>query len=517
MIFCIVSVSTVLAIFGLGLFDIFGTFGDRLPISEVLPTASLLIVTLFCIAITVLLLVSHNARVEQALRRSLAKTVYVSEHDQLTGLANRKWINDRLACLKETNDRTGLCLVDLDGFKQVNDLYGHMIGDALLKAVAQRLKSACAPTDTVARLGGDEFLVLSSPETQDGNAELARRLVEALKAPFYLGELELLISGSVGAACFPEDANTGEQLMVRADVALYAAKSSGRNQHVAFQLELEEGARTRNMVLKRLRGAIRDEEIYLEYQPQYKLGTGELIGFEALARWTDQELGRIGPDTFISIAEECGLINDLGEQLLRRVCLEGKHWVNLANLAHDVKVAVNLSPLQIGRPDFVSMVQSILKETDFPAHRLELEITERVFIDDPVSAGKKLSALVDLGVGIALDDFGKGYSSMAHLQALSLTRLKIDRGFIADIETPKGAAFVRAIVQLAKTLELEVIAEGVETRSQLDVLMKMDCCAAQGYLFSPSVMPNQMLSIALNGMQGLLSRDELFSEDQKTG
>ena len=195
------------------------------------------------------------------------------------------------------------------------------------------------------------------------------------------------------------------------------------------------------------------------------------------------------------------MINDLGEQLLRRVCREGKHWVNLANPASDLKVAVNLSPLQIGRPDFVAMVENILEETGFPAHRLELEITERVFINDPASAGEKLRALVDIGVGIALDDFGKGYSSMSHLQALSLTRLKIDRGFIADIETQKGAAFVRAIIQLAKALELEVIAEGVETKSQLDALKRMDCCVAQGHLFSPSVKPNQMLGIALNGIK----------------
>ena len=498
---CIVAVSNIFAVIGLVLIDIFGTAGSDPNVTRIVTTASLLIVNIFCNSITVLLLVSHNNRIRQALSHSLARTLHVSEHDQLTGLANRKWINDRLAGLDAGNDRVELYLIDLDGFKQVNDLYGHAIGDALLQAVAKRLNEACSARDAVARLGGDEFLVLSSLEDKSQNADLASALVEALKAPFYLGELEVLISGSVGTACFPKDAATGEQLMVRADVALYAAKSAGRNQHISFQPELEAELRARNVVLKRLRGAIREQAIYLEYQPQYSMRTGELVGFEALARWVDKKLGRVGPDIFIPVAEESGLINDLGEQLLRRVCLEGKHWVNLANPASDLKVSVNLSPLQIGRPDFVAMVENILEETGFPAHRLELEITERVFINDPASAGEKLRALVDIGVGIALDDFGKGYSSMSHLQALSLTRLKIDRGFIADIETQKGAAFVRAIIQLAKALELEVIAEGVETRSQLEALKRMDCCVAQGFLFSPGVTPDQMLSVALNELK----------------
>jgi EAL domain-containing protein (putative c-di-GMP-specific phosphodiesterase class I) len=262
---------------------------------------------------------------------------------------------------------------------------------------------------------------------------------------------------------------------------------------------LEDKQRIRNGIIKRLRKAVECQDIYLDYQPQFDLGNGELIGFEALARWRDAELGIVSPELFIPIAEECGLINQLGEDLLRRACRETKRWANLAAPAIDLCVSVNLSPIQLSKADIASVVGDILEQEAFPANRLELEITERILISDPELAQQQLEKLAALGVGLALDDFGKGYSSLSYLQSLSLTRLKIDQSFIANINKPKGEAFIRAIVQLAKALDLKVIAEGIETRRQCEALVSMGCCAGQGHLFSPSVAPNQMLKLALNG------------------
>jgi len=500
----VVSISNAIAIFGLAAFDIWGPLGPELATSMVVSKAWLLAVNAICISATVVVLVMHTNKVEKALRGSLAKTVHISEHDQLTGLLNRKWINERLAGLQQDVDLGVLCLVDLDGFKQINDVHGHAIGDALLRAVSERLKAISNAGDDVARLGGDEFLILSPGTTKREAESLARRIVDELSAPFQIDDLQLVISGSVGLAAFPGDAQTGEQLMMRADMALYAAKLSGRNQFAVFDAHLEEKQRKRNGILRRLRRAIENGEIYLEYQPQFDLASGVLLGFEALARWTDEEIGVVPPSEFIQIAEEHGLINQLGEHLLRRACREAKYWVNLEAPTSPMRLSVNLSPLQLSQSDMASVVHDILEETGFPGERLELEITERVLIEDPDLAERQLKKLCALGIDIALDDFGTGYSSLSYLQSLSLARLKIDQAFIANMDKPKGEAFIRAIVQLAKALDLKVIAEGVETHTQLEALKAMHCCAGQGYLFSRAVGPAQMLSMALKGHTSIM-------------
>ena len=492
-----VSIANVAAIVVLAAFDIFGTIAGT-SAGIIVPQAGLMIVNAVCISATVIILVTHTSRTDRALRNSLTKTLHISEHDELTGLLNRKWINGRLDMLESSHDACRLYLVDLDGFKQVNDLHGHATGDALLRVAADRLKTACPNDASVARLGGDEFFVLI-PADVANDGETGKRIVEALATPFYIRDLEIVISGSVGEASFPSDAQSGEQLLAKADVALYAAKMAGRNQYLQFEPSLEEQQLLRNSILKRLRKAIDSHEIHLAYQPQFSLCNGELIGFEALARWDDAELGPVPPDLFIPIAEECGLISDLGEHMLRLACTEAKHWVNLADPKRDIRLSVNLSPLQLSRSDIVSVISGILEETGFPANRLELEITERILIADPDQAQQKLHHLAALGIEVALDDFGKGYSSLSYLQSLSLTRLKIDKAFIANVEEPEGAAFVRAIIQLADALNLPVVAEGIETEDQHDILLEMNCAAAQGFLFSPAVAPQAILKLLLAG------------------
>lgn len=493
------SVANILAIVALAAFDISGPFHAGVPISDISHQASILIVNSVCISVTVIVLTLHNKKIEGALRGSLEETLHISQHDQLTGLLNRKWINECFSQLDESSDVRDIYLIDLDGFKQVNDLHGHAVGDALLKAVSDRLKAVCAPGDRVARLGGDEFLILAVPSIARKKTVLAERIVRTLSPPFYLDDLQVVISGSVGQARFPADARTGEQLMARADMALYAAKMAGRNRNVTFTPELEDRQHTRNGILKRLRSAIEKDQIFLVYQPQFDLSTGALLGFEALARWTDDVLGEVRPDQFVPIAEECGLINDLGERLLRRACLEGKHWANLTAPGSDLILSVNLSPLQLSQSDMASVVSDILRETGFPAHRLVLEVTERLLIANPAIARQQLKKLSTLGVGVALDDFGTGYSSLSYLQSLSLTCLKIDKSFIRNIDKSKGEAFIRAITQLAKALDLKVIAEGVETLEQLEALRTMNCCIGQGNLFSPGIGPSRVLSWVLEG------------------
>lgn len=492
----IVSIANVVAIMALAAADYLYAVNSLLAGSGIFPKAGIIIVTAICISATVLVLIVHNDQITSALRSALKQTVHISMHDQLTGLLNRKWVNEQLDELDPDVDVCDLFVIDLDGFKQVNDIYGHATGDALLKDVARRLVELSPETASVARLGGDEFLILCPSEPLT-NIDLGERIIAALSTPFHLDGLEVLISGSVGQALYPGDAQTSEQLLARADAALYAAKSAGRNQHVRFHAALEEKQLVRNRILKRLRDAIATDKIYIDYQPQYALNNGRIVGVEALARWNDPDIGQVPPDQFIPIAEEYGLICELGEHVIRRACREAKYWINLADPGGAPKLSINLSPLQLNKPDIVSVIGNILDEIGFPADRLELEITERVLIADPDQARRKLRQLSAMGISIALDDFGKGYSSLSYLQSLSLTRLKIDRTYTANIEQEEGAAFIRAIIQLATALKLGVIAEGVETERQRDLLLAMECPSAQGYLYSEAVDPQRMLQLLL--------------------
>lgn len=412
---------------------------------------------------------------------------FLAKHDPLTGIYNRTEIQTKLAALNPQTQTGTAFLIDLDGFKQVNDSYGHAVGDALLQQVAQRLLRTVADKGITARLGGDEFLIFTDTGSRFDlidNDDLCEDLLAALCAPFIVGQYDIALSASIGTACFPMDTRQGEDLLHLADLALYEAKRGGRNRRVAFAQSMQEGMQKRLLVTDRLRHAIHDGQIIPHFQPQYCAKTGQLLGYEALARWVDPELGVVGPDIFIPIAEETGLIHEIGETILRASC-KAVQACGVQNGQNRLTVAVNVSPVQVTRGDIVQVVTRVLAETELPPDRLEIEVTEGVLIDDIAGTRRVFRDLSDIGVKIALDDFGTGYSSLSYLRALPLDRLKIDRSFIADIAAAEGRSVVQAIIDLCARLNLEVVAEGVETERQINALRDMGCDVLQGYYLSP--------------------------------
>ena len=411
---------------------------------------------------------------------------FLAEHDPLTGAYNRNHIHTRLEALDPDKDRALVFLIDLDGFKQVNDGYGHAVGDKLLQIVADRVRAAVPYGATVARLGGDEFLVLCTLEA--GNTYLVRErmgedLLDCLSKPYAIEHLEVGVSGSVGIARFPQDTKQGLTLLNYADLALYSAKHGGRNRCVSFVHSMMDGVRNRIIVTERLRKAVQTGVVEPYYQPQICAKSGQLIGAEALARWTDEELGIVGPDVFIGIAEQTGLIHDLGEHLLRRACLDALNWPPRPD-GQPMMLAVNLSPVEVMRGNVAAKIKRVLAETGFPATRLEIEITEGVLIDDVPATRFLLEELSEAGIVIALDDFGTGYSSLSYVRALPLNRLKIDRSFVFEIEDSEAQSIVTTIVGLCTKLGLEVVAEGVETETAVEILRDLGCDVLQGYHFS---------------------------------
>lgn len=411
---------------------------------------------------------------------------FLAENDPLTSAFNRNYIQTRLESLDPQLDKSMAYLIDLDGFKQVNDSYGHTVGDMLLQQVALRLNNTVGDEGIVARLGGDEFLILTGKPGKfaclDEDA-LSCRLLARLSEPFLIGQYDICLSASIGTANFPHDTANGPSLLNQADLALYAAKKSGRNKCVAFVESMQTGLQKRLVVTDRLRQAVLRGEITPHYQPQYCAKTLRLVGFEALARWTDTELGVVGPDIFIPIAEETGLIHEIGENLLRAACRDALTWTT-SDGAPPPSISVNVSPVQVTRGNIVNVVKSVLEQSGLPPERLEIEVTEGVLIDDIAGTTGVLNALSKLGVSIALDDFGTGYSSLSYLRALPLDRLKIDRSFVADIDDPEAQSVVQTIIDLCRRLDLKVVAEGVETLQNVEVLSEMQCAVLQGYYFS---------------------------------
>ena len=469
--------------------------------------APLLLETVFLVVgaivsgVSVIVLVAHYYKVDMNRQVLLRSKEFLARHDGLTGLANRSVVTEELSSLSLRQKNANLFLADLDDFKEVNDAYGHPVGDKLLVQIADRLRALAPEGAVVARLGGDEFLLLADADEAGKtigwpvNHCLGKEIVARLSEPFCLDGLTLKMSGSVGVAHFPEEANTGEELLQKADLALYAAKAAGRNQCFRFESKMEEAQDRRLTLQQRLRAAVEQEDIYLGYQPQFCLQTNCLMGFEALARWNDAELGVVDPETFIQIAEDCGLIEQLGEQLLRHACVQALDWPKLEGASAPLKVSVNISTLQLKADNIVQTVSDILCETGFPANRLELEVTESVLIANPKEVARKLNDLATLGVDIAMDDFGKGYSSLSYLQHFALSRLKIDRSFVANLAEPNGKPIVSAIIRLAQAMDLNVVAEGVETDAQRRALKSMGCDYAQGYFYAPSLCPADALKL----------------------
>jgi diguanylate cyclase (GGDEF)-like protein/PAS domain S-box-containing protein len=406
---------------------------------------------------------------------------HMARHDGLTDLPNRALFYDRLEeRLSLQRKRGGSCAVlclDLDFFKEVNDNFGHLAGDAVLRAVAYRVRMTLRAEDTVARLGGDEFAVLvADADDPQCVTALAERLIEAVGTPVSFGEQRMEVGLSVGVAFAPEHGVDGEAVFRRADLALYRAKAEGRNTHRVYVAAMDEAAAERRDLERDLRRATDGDELILHYQPQVTTG-GDLVGFEALVRWRHPERGLVPPGAFIPLAEESGLIVPIGEWVLREACREAARW------ARPLKVAVNLSPRQFQQADLPERVLAILTETGLSPTRLELEITETVIINDMARALGILRRLKAFGVSISMDDFGTGHSSLATLQAFPFDKIKIDRSFVSHVEeSPQAAVIVRAVLGLGRSLGMSVVAEGVETEEQMRFLAAEACDEVQGFL-----------------------------------
>jgi diguanylate cyclase (GGDEF)-like protein len=413
-------------------------------------------------------------------KRAEAKIAHLAHHDALTGLPNRAAFNEHFAATleraKQSGEQFALVCMDLDRFKYVNDLFGHAVGDALLCEVAKRLQHASGKV-FLARIGGDEFsLIVADGNIAAVTARLAERITTALGDSIEVEGRKLAANASVGVAIYPSDATDGEKLICNADAALYRAKSEGPGSYRFFEPEMDRQLRENREIQHDLKSALEKSEFRLVYQPEAHID-GTIIGFEALVRWHHPNRGLILPSTFIPLAEDSGLIIPLGEWILRTACREAASWTSQALLA------VNLSPVQFRHGDLPGLVHTVLLETGLSPSRLELEITESVLIDDFGRAQAILRRLKSLGVRVAMDDFGTGYSSLSYLQSFPFDKIKIDRSFVTDLESNNNnAAIVRAVITLAKSLNLPVLAEGVETQQQRLILSQEGCDQIQGYL-----------------------------------
>jgi diguanylate cyclase (GGDEF)-like protein/PAS domain S-box-containing protein len=413
-------------------------------------------------------------------KRAEARIAHMAHHDVLTGLPNRAAFSEQLASTLDRGATVGencalLCL-DLDRFKEVNDVFGHSVGDALLQEVSRRMQRSGGGA-FLARLGGDEFAFITADGAEPSTAAaLADRLVTEVGGEVEIDGHGLRIGISIGIAIFPTDGADTTTLLANADAALYRAKADGRGVIRFFEAQMDMRLRERRVLQQELRSAFERNELFLNYQPQARIA-GEIVGFEALLRWCSASRGIIPPSTFIPLAEESGLIIPLGEWILREACREAASWPN------PLQIAVNLSPVQFRHGDLPAMVHSVLLESGLNPSRLELEITEGVLIDDIARALSILRRLKSLGVRIAMDDFGTGYSSLSYLQSFPFDKIKIDRTFIANLnQNPQSASIVRAVIGLGRGLALPVVAEGVEAEDQLAFLSREGCNEVQGYL-----------------------------------
>ena len=413
-------------------------------------------------------------------KRAEARVAHMAHHDALTGIPNRAAFNERFEAILTQSAATGepfaLMCIDLDRFKEINDVFGHAVGDDLLCALTARLQQAVAGA-FLARLGGDEFVLIATDEPLLASAvRLADGLLGCVAEEFDIAGHRLRIGLSVGIALYPGDGTDAALLLGNADAALYRAKADGRGSIRFFEADMDKRLRDRRALVQDLRHAAERNQLVLHYQPQARID-GEIIGFEALARWRHPARGLVPPAVFIPIAEESGLILPIGEWVLREACREAASWPRPLN------IAVNLSAIQFRHGDLAALVHAVLFETGLAASRLELEITESVLIDDFARAIAILRRIKALGVRIAMDDFGTGYSSLSNLQSFAFDKIKIDRSFISNLEiNPQSATIVRAVIGLGRGLDVPVVAEGVETTEQLAFLSSEDCSEVQGFL-----------------------------------
>jgi diguanylate cyclase (GGDEF)-like protein len=422
----------------------------------------------------------RTAELEQA----NARARHLADHDPLTGLPNRRLLEDRLtqalALSYRNRKQTAVMFVDLDRFKAINDSLGHAVGDLLLKEVAQRLVKQLRVGDTICRIGGDEFVVvLPEIKRSEDAAAVAQKVLDQLSQPVIVEERELIVTPSLGIAVFPDDGRDAETLIRNSDAAMYHAKELGRANYQFFTAEMNQAASRRLALEADLRRALGRDELRMYYQPIVHGRSGRIAAHEALVRWQHPERGLIEPAEFIQLAEETGQILKLGEWVLRQAC----RWATFIGVERGLPVSVNLSPRQFNDPKLVQTVAAALHETGLPARLLQLEITETTAMQHTDTTLATLNRLKELGVSIAIDDFGTGYSSLSYLKRFPVDKLKIDRSFTGELPgDPDQCAIVSAIVALAHALELEVIAEGVETEAQLAFLRRCGCDFIQGYL-----------------------------------
>ncbi|MGO5054085.1 sensor domain-containing phosphodiesterase [Lachnospiraceae bacterium LCP25S3_G4] len=419
--------------------------------------------------------------------RSEKKIEYMAYYDHLTGLPNRTLFSDRLTqaihLAKRNEKYIGVIFIDLDSFKMVNDTMGHSAGDTVLKEVSRGLENRLRKTDTVARFGGDEFLVLVNNLTDDEDIiKVVENLMGIFADPFDVNGKEFYITGSAGVSVYPFDGEDAETLIKNADIAMYMAKSRGKNQYALCTVDMKEEVKQNIKLSNHLCRVQERDELTLYYQPQIQLNTGQIIGLEALLRWNHPEIGMILPNTFIPLAEMNGTINGIGEWVLRSAVRQNKLWQDKGY--PPLRMAVNLSVIQVNNPCFINIVEGILHETGLSPKYLELEITESIATKEAGNIAGVLNRLKQLGVSISIDDFGTEYSSLNRLKELPVDRIKIDMQFVQGIEVnEKDQAITKVIINLAKSLGLEVVAEGVETAPQLEFLNQRMCDEVQGFYF----------------------------------
>lgn len=460
-----------------------------------------IVVTLAVLAITLVVSVldarlqARTAVLAQSLEQANRELTQLALHDNLTKLPNRLLLEDRIqqALQKAEHEDTqfAVLFMDLDGFKAVNDAYGHHIGDQLLIAVTERIRDRLGTQDTLARLGGDEFVVLVEISDPADAATLAAQLVMLIEKPFHVSRYELLVSISIGIAVYPSDGTTERELMLNADAAMYHTKNSGRNGHSFFQKSMNTNAQEQLQLMHDLRLAIEHDELRLQYQPKFTAPDGPVCGFEALVRWERPETGMLSPAVFLPLAEKTGLILPIGEWVLNEACRQLSEWHRQGH--EEWSIAVNLSALQFEQPDLVEKVISIIKRHNIPPSKLTLEVTETTAMRNPDVSVAILDQLTELGVKASIDDFGTGYSSLLYLKRLPASELKIDRAFINELTIDnEDASIVSAIIALGQTLNLKVVAEGVETPEQQAFLSQLGCDALQGFLLGRPMTPAQI-------------------------
>jgi len=424
-------------------------------------------------------------------KRAEEQLKHLAQYDSLTGLPNRNLFRDRLSLTMARARRSGrmlaLMFLDIDRFKEINDSLGPTVGDEVLQATAGLLRQSLRDVDTIARLGGDEFtIIIENLAHADQASFVAQKIQKALADPLVTQGREIFVTASIGITLYPGDAADLDSLLQAADIAMYRAKEEGRNTYAFYAREMNARAVERLKMENLLRYAIERQELLLHYQPKVAVATGKIVGAEALCRWNSRELGRVPPSDFVPLAEKSGLIAPIGEWVLRTACSQSKAWQDEG--LPPILMSVNLSPRQLRQKDLVEMVAAVLDDARLPAHLLELEITESMIMQESENVTAILRRLHELGIQLSVDDFGTGYSSLAYLKRFPVQKLKIDQSFVRDLTTDADdASIVKAVVVIAKSLGLKVVAEGVETQAQLAFLSKLECDEYQGYYFSEPV------------------------------